>query len=74
MKLFHLALAAILATTAAAWATPTPAPISLTHSQLVKIVQHADANLNSLPGFVGAHLVLDIRPIPSQPYFAAAGD
>ena len=64
-------VAAILATTAIAWAEPSP--ITLTHSQLIEIVQNADADLNSIPGFAGAHLVLDLRPILKQPYFAAAG-
>ena len=71
MKSIRLALASILATTASAWAAP--APLTLTHSQLVEIVQHADPDLNALHGFVGAHLIIDLRPIPSQPYFAAAG-
>ena len=65
-------VAAILATTTIAWAEPSPA--TLTYSQLAKVVQHADADLNAVPGFVGANLKFDLRPIPKQPYFAAAID
>ena len=70
MKSIATAFAAILVTTSAAWS----ASLTLTHSQLVDIVQHADADLSTLPGFVGAHLVLNLRKIPLQPYFAAADD
>lgn len=73
MKSIALALASILAITASAWAAPASTPLTLTHSQLVEIVQNADADLSALPGFVGAHIVLDLRKIPLQPYFAAAG-
>ena len=72
MKSIFLALAAILATTATAWAAPAPAPLALTHSQLVAIV-HADVDPNSVPGFVGAHIALDLRPSAIQPHFVAAG-
>lgn len=71
MKSITLALAAILATTSAAWATPVP--LTLTHSQLAGIV-HSDIDPHTVPGFIGAHLVLDLRKIPLQPYFAAASD
>ena len=47
-------VAAILATTAIAWAEPSPP--TLTYGQLANVVQHADADLHAVPGFVGAHL------------------
>lgn len=71
MKSIRLALASILTTTASAWATP--APLTLTYIQLVDIVQHADADLSTIPGFVGAHLTLDLRPSAIHPYFIASG-
>lgn len=73
MKSIALAFAAVLATTTAAWSAPAPAPITLTHSQLVEIVQRAEGDPHTVRGFVGANLVLDIRPIPGQPFFAFAG-
>jgi hypothetical protein len=72
MKSIALVFAAIIATTASAWATPAPSPTSLTHSQLIEIVQHADADVNIIPGLVGAHLLLDLRPSTKHPYFVAA--
>lgn len=74
MKSLHLALASILATTATAWATTAPAPITLTHSQLVEIVRRANGDPHTTRCFVGAHLVLDLREIPNQPFFAFAGN
>ena len=74
MKSIALALAAIIATTSAAWSAPAPAPITLTHSQLVQIVQRAEGDPHTVRGFVGANLVLDLRPIPGQPFFAYAGN
>ena len=73
MKSIALALAAILATTSAAWATPAPAPLTLTHDQLIQIVQRAGGDPLTVRGFVGAHIALDLRPIPGQPFFAFAG-
>ena len=74
MKSIALALASILTITASAWSAPAPAPISLTHSQLVQIVQRADGDPHTARGFVGAHLVLDLRQISGQPFFAAFGN
>lgn len=71
MKSIALALASILAATSAAWAIP--APLTLTHGQLIEIVQRTGRDPHSQPGFVGAHLTLDLRP-GIYPYFAAAGD
>ena len=74
MKSIALAFAAILATTASAWATPAPAPLTLTHSQLVEIVRRAEGDPHNVRGFIGAHIALDLRPISGQPFFAAAGN
>lgn len=76
MKSIAFAFAAIIATTTAAWSAPAtaPAPLTLTHSQLVEIVQRADGDPRTTRGFIGAHLVLDLRPIPKQPYFVTAGN
>ena len=71
MKAIGIAFAAILATTSASWSAP--APITLTHSQLVEIVQRADGDPRTTRGFIGAHLVLDLRPSTKYPYFVAAG-
>ena len=72
MKSFIIAFAAVLATTSSAWATP--AQPTLTHSQLVEIVRRAEGDPHTVRGFVGANLVLDLRPIAAQPFFAFAGD
>lgn len=72
MKSIFLALAVILATTAAAGAAP--APLAVTHSDLVEIVQRAYGDPRTTRGFVGAHLALDLRPGAAYPYFVAAGD
>ena len=74
MKSIALALAAILSVTSVAWSAPatSPAPLTLTHSQLLEIVQSASDDPGTLKGLAGAHIVIDLRPIPSQPYFAAA--
>jgi hypothetical protein len=69
MKSIALALVAVLAVTSAAWSEAA----TLRHSQLVSIVD-ADIDPNTFPGFVGANIVLDLRKIPLQPYFAAASD
>lgn len=76
VKSIAFALASILATTAAAWAAPAQVPptLTLTHRQLVDIVHHVDGDPNTIPGFIGAHLDLDLRQIPKQPYFVAAKD
>ena len=74
MKSIALALAAILATTSAAWATTAPAPITLTHNQLIELVQRAEGDPHTTRGFVGAHIALDLRPISGQPFFAAVGN
>lgn len=73
MKSIRLALASILATTAAAWAAPAPAT-SLTHTQLIAIVQSANDDPGVLRDLAGAHIVLDLRPGIAYPYFAAAED
>ena len=73
MKSIALALASILSVTSAAWATPAPAT-PLTHSQLVEIVQSASDDPGTLKDLAGAHIVLDLRPGTTYPYFAAAGD
>lgn len=69
-----IVLASILAVTPAAWATPTPTPLALTHGQLVEIVHHADADLNTAPGFVGALLIFELCSSNTHPYFVAAED
>ena len=74
MKKIAIAFAAVLATTAIAWATPAPAPSTLTHNQLVEIVQRAGGDPLTTRGFVGARVALDICPIPGQPFFAAEGN
>jgi hypothetical protein len=71
MKSIAFAFSAVLATTTAAWSTS--APLTLTHNQLVEIVQRAEGDPYTVRGFVGAHLALDLRPIPGQPFFAFAG-
>ena len=71
MKSIALALAAILATTAAAWSAPTP--LALTHTQLLEIVLNASDDPSTLKSLAGAYLVLDLRPSTKYPYFVAAG-
>lgn len=70
MKSIALALAAIIATTSSAWAAPAP----LTYTQLLEIVQSASDDPGTLKDLVGSHLVIDLRPGTTHPYFAAAGD
>ncbi|MEP6588927.1 MAG: hypothetical protein ABJA84_09260 [Polaromonas sp.] len=71
MKSIALALAAIIATTSSAWATPaTP----LTYSQLVEIVHNANDDPSTLESLAGTYLVLNLRPSTKYPYFAAAGN
>ena len=73
MKSIALAFVAVLATTSATTSAAWSEAATLRHSQLVSIV-HADVDPNTFPGFVGANIVLDLRKIPLQPYFAAASD
>lgn len=70
MKSIRLALASILATTTAAWSAP--APVTLTHSQLVEIVRHATDDPRTLKDLAGAHIVIDLRP--GTTHFVAAED
>ncbi|WP_041377667.1 hypothetical protein [Polaromonas naphthalenivorans] len=70
MKSIVLAFAAVIATTATAWATPTP--ITLTHTQLTEIVQSASDDTGTLKSLAGVHLVIDLRPGAMYPYFVAA--
>ena len=69
MKSIALALAAIIATTTAAWAAP--APLALTYTQLVEIVQSATDDPGVLKDLAGAHIVLDLRPSAIPPHFIA---
>lgn len=71
MKSIRLALASILATTAAAWANPAPAtPLT----QLAEIVRNANDDPGILMGLAGAHIVIDLRSGTTYPYFVAAED
>ena len=72
MKSIALALAAILATTSAAWSAPASAPLTYTH--LLEIVQSATDDPGTLRDLVGAHLAPDLRPSAIKPYFISAGD
>ena len=72
MKSIALALAAIIATTTTAWAAP--APLALTHTQLLEIVQHASDDPSTLKSLAGAYSVLDLRSSTAPPYFIAAGN
>lgn len=72
MKSIALALASILAVTASAWAAPASAT-SLTHTQLLEIVRNANDDPITLKSLAGAHLVIDLRPSNTYPYFVAAG-
>ena len=74
MKSITLAFVAVLATTTSAWSAPASAPLTLTHSQLIEVVQRASGDPQTTRGFVGAHLVLDLRPSTKHPYFVAAGN
>ena len=71
MKSTALTLASILSVTSAAW--PAPAPITLTHTQLIAIVQSANDDPGVLRDLAGVHVVLDLRPSTKYPYFVAAG-
>ena len=73
MTSIAFAFSAVLATTTAAWSAPAPTPITLTHSQLTEIVQRAEGDPHTVRGFLGANLVLDLRPITGQPFFVAEG-
>lgn len=71
MKSIALAFAAILATTSAAWSAPAPSP--LTHTQLLEIVRNANDDPITLKSLAGAHLVIDLRPSNTYPYFISSG-
>lgn len=67
MKSTALALAAILATTANAWATS----VEMSYDDLIVVVQRASHDPVQVHGLLGSSVDLDLRPNSKKPYYRA---